>query len=200
MSDSRINLSTITGRVNAKAFELLDRHPEGISWTNLLSEIKKSDNSFHPKTVNGCIWKLVDKFPDKIYKPAKGLFRLVKYKTKEVESLIKARTVEEYVDNIPANARPMFYQLRDLVKKQLPNSEEVFSYGIVGYKIDDKRARVFISGWKDHVAMYPIPKNELLKSKLKPYIKGKGTLWFPLDKPLPLDIIKKSIEELSRPQ
>ena len=49
---------------------------------------------------------------------------------------------------------------------------------------------VFVSGWKDHVAIYPVPKDEALLPKLKPYIKGKGTLWFGLDQPLPNDLIE----------
>jgi len=72
--------SKVTERINAKAFELLEKHPEGLRWSELLSNIIASDSTFHPKTVNGCIWKLVDKFPDRIYKPSKGLFRLLKYK------------------------------------------------------------------------------------------------------------------------
>ena len=74
--------STITGRINTKALELLEQHPEGLRWSELLSKIKASDPSFHPKTVNGCVWKLVERFPDKVYKPSKGLFRLIKYKFK----------------------------------------------------------------------------------------------------------------------
>lgn len=73
----------ITHRINAKVFELLERHPEGLHWSELLSKIKASDHNFHPKTVNGCVWKLVQNFPDKVYKPSKGLFRLVKYKSAE---------------------------------------------------------------------------------------------------------------------
>jgi hypothetical protein len=72
--------SKVTERINAKAFELLEKHPEGLHWSELLSKIKASDPAFHPKTVNGSIWKLVEKFPDRIYKPSKGLFRLLKYK------------------------------------------------------------------------------------------------------------------------
>jgi len=72
---------TITGRINTKALELLQQHPEGLRWSDLISKIKASDPSFHPKTVNGSIWKLVQKFPDKVYKPSKGLFRLQKYKS-----------------------------------------------------------------------------------------------------------------------
>lgn len=72
--------ATITGRINATALKLLEKNPEGLRWSELLRKIKASDSSFHPKTVNGCVWKLIEKYPDKVYKPKKGLFRLKKYK------------------------------------------------------------------------------------------------------------------------
>ncbi len=81
--------STITGRVNAKIFELLEQYPEGVRWSELLSKIKASDPSLHPKTINGLVWKLVERFPDKVYKPSKGLFRLLKYKSKAKMNKIK---------------------------------------------------------------------------------------------------------------
>lgn len=71
--------TTVTGRINAKALEILEKNPEGVRWTDLLKMIQKWDPSLHPKTVNGCVWKLVENFPDKVYKPSKGLFRLKKY-------------------------------------------------------------------------------------------------------------------------
>lgn len=80
MNDKRINLSTITGQINAKAIELIGKDSVGIRWTDLSNAIKEADPTWHPKTVNGCVWKLVEKFPDIVYKPEKGLFRLVKYK------------------------------------------------------------------------------------------------------------------------
>jgi uncharacterized protein YdhG (YjbR/CyaY superfamily) len=109
----------------------------------------------------------------------------------------KPTTVDEYIANVPPAARPKFDELRQLVKNELPHAKEVLSYGIIGYKIDEKRARVFISGWKDHVAVYPIPKNNELQAKLTPYIKGKGTLWFNLDKPLPKSLIEKVVQHLA---
>ncbi|OGI16174.1 MAG: hypothetical protein A2Z52_01085 [Candidatus Moranbacteria bacterium RBG_19FT_COMBO_42_6] len=72
---------TITGNIYATAFKLLEQNPEGLHWSELLSKVKASDPNFHPKTVNGCVWKLVERFPDKVYKPSKGLFRLLKYKS-----------------------------------------------------------------------------------------------------------------------
>lgn len=71
--------STITGQINAKALELLEQFPEGLSWSELLRKIKESDPHLHPKTINGCIWKLIGKYPDQVYKPSKGLFRLKKF-------------------------------------------------------------------------------------------------------------------------
>lgn len=76
-----MNKYTVTGRINATVFKLLEQHPEGLRWSELLSKIEASDPSFHPKTVNGCVWKLVEKFPDKVYKPSRGIFRLLKYKS-----------------------------------------------------------------------------------------------------------------------
>ncbi|KKQ93515.1 MAG: hypothetical protein UT66_C0041G0002 [candidate division CPR2 bacterium GW2011_GWC1_39_9] len=73
--------STVTERINAKALELLEQYPEGLRFTELRSKIESSDHTFHPKTVNGTVWKLPQKFPDKVYKPSRGLFRLLKYKS-----------------------------------------------------------------------------------------------------------------------
>ncbi len=109
----------------------------------------------------------------------------------------KQSSVDEYVDRVPAAARPHFDALRDIVRNELPNASEVVSYGIVGYKIDAKRARVFVSGWKDHVAVYPVPKDEALRTELQPYIKGKGTLWFPLDQPLPTELVRRTVVALT---
>lgn len=76
----------VTERIYARAFELLEQHPEGLRFTELRAKIEESDFNFHPKTVNGCVWKLVQKFPDKVYKPSRGLFRLIKYKSIEQDT------------------------------------------------------------------------------------------------------------------
>ena len=71
------NPTTITGQINQKAIDILEKHPEGIRWSEMLRLIQEAFPDFHPKTINGCVWKLVDNFPDKVYKPEKGLFKLV---------------------------------------------------------------------------------------------------------------------------
>lgn len=74
-----INSSKVTERIRATALQLLDQHPEGLRWTDLRTLIEESDPGFHPKTVNGCVWKLVETYPDRVYKPEKGRFRLRKH-------------------------------------------------------------------------------------------------------------------------
>ncbi len=106
-------------------------------------------------------------------------------------------SVDEYIRSLPVASRNQFDELRKVVKGVLPHAEEVLSYGIIGYKIDEKRPRVFISGWRDHVAMYPIPKTTTLKNALKPYVKSKGTLWFALGEPLPRNLIREVVTELT---
>lgn len=80
MSRDLTNPNTITGQINALALELLDKNPAGIRWVDLLDMIQKAKPGFHPKTINGCVWQLVNNFPDKVHKPKKGLFKLKKNK------------------------------------------------------------------------------------------------------------------------
>ena len=82
MSEKNLNLTTKTGQIYNKIFILLEENSEGMRWADLLKKIQASDSSLHPKTINGCVWKLIDKYPEKVYKPSKGLFRLVKYRNK----------------------------------------------------------------------------------------------------------------------
>lgn len=113
-----------------------------------------------------------------------------------IKSSNKPTTVDEYIASVPLAARPKFDELRQLLSETIPQAKEVLSYGIVGYKIDDKRARVFISGWKDHLAIYPVPRDKELQIVLAPHIRGKGTLWFRLDEPLPKAQIRAAVAAL----
>jgi hypothetical protein len=67
---------TITGQIYDKIFELLEKNPEGIRWVDMNRMVQEAYPDFHPKTINGCVWKLIEKYPDKVYKPEKGLFKL----------------------------------------------------------------------------------------------------------------------------
>jgi hypothetical protein len=73
----------VTKRIKDKAIELLDQFPNGLRYSELHAKISASDNGFNSNTINGSIWNLDDLFPDKVYKPSKGLYRLLKYKPAE---------------------------------------------------------------------------------------------------------------------
>lgn len=69
----------ITQQINEKALAFLAKRPEGIRWAEMIRMLEKAFPDFHPKTINGCVWKLVEKYPDKVYKPEKGLFKMKKF-------------------------------------------------------------------------------------------------------------------------
>ena len=71
-----MNPNTITGKIYLTIFDLLEKFPEGLQWTQLNKMIEEVHPDFHPKTINGCVWKLIQKFPDRVEKPEKGLFKL----------------------------------------------------------------------------------------------------------------------------
>ncbi len=74
------NPTTITGQINQKAIYLLSDSPEGIRWSEMLKLIQSAYPEFHPKTINGTVWKLVENNPKEVYKPEKGLFKHTKFK------------------------------------------------------------------------------------------------------------------------
>jgi hypothetical protein len=70
------DLNTKTGRIYAAAFDILEKSPEGMRWSELNKRIEKLHPDLHPKTINGCVWKLPEKFPNQVYKPKRGIFKL----------------------------------------------------------------------------------------------------------------------------
>ncbi len=108
----------------------------------------------------------------------------------------KPETVDEYLDQVPAAARARLDELRGIVRESLTTSDEVLSYGILGYRTESGKVAVYASGWKDHVALYPLPASEELRSECAPYVRGKGTMWLALDAPLPRDLIVRVVGAL----
>jgi hypothetical protein len=80
----------VTKRIKNKALELLEQFPKGLRYSELHAKISAFDAGFNSNTINGCIWNLDAIFPDKVYKPSKGLFRLLKYRPADVDSTVTA--------------------------------------------------------------------------------------------------------------
>lgn len=77
----------VTKQIKDKAFELLKENPDGLTYSELKKKILDFNNDFNSNTINGSIWNLDTKFPKKIYKPSRGLFRLLEYKDPESDDL-----------------------------------------------------------------------------------------------------------------
>lgn len=70
---------SIKDRICRTAFELLKKHPEGIRYAEFVRFILSADSSLKQNTVHGTIWDLDRQFPDKVYKPSRGMFRLIQF-------------------------------------------------------------------------------------------------------------------------
>ena len=79
----------VTEKIKDKAFELLKDNPDGLRYSELVKFISENDEKLNRNTINGSIWNLDSQFPDKVYKPSRGLFRLLEFKDPETDELKK---------------------------------------------------------------------------------------------------------------
>lgn len=104
-----------------------------------------------------------------------------------------APSMDHYIASAPELQRSMLQQIRGRVHELAPAVTETISYQIPAFKLDG-RILVYMAAWKDHISIYPIPVvDEALQAELVPYVKGRGTLWFGLKKPLPLVLVDQLI-------
>ena len=102
-------------------------------------------------------------------------------------------TIDEYIESFPENVQSVLEKLRATVKEAAPEAVESISYDMPTFKLNGERLTYF-SAWKNHVGLYSIPEgNEAFRKELSPYAGEKGSLRFPLDKPIPYDLVKKIV-------
>ena len=100
---------------------------------------------------------------------------------------------------LPLVARKRLAAMRRLVKAAAPGVKEVVSYGIPAFRTE-RGIVIWIAGWKEHTAMYPITA-AMRKSggkTIAKYVKGKGTLHFPHDAPLPAALITRIVKSRAK--
>jgi uncharacterized protein YdhG (YjbR/CyaY superfamily) len=106
---------------------------------------------------------------------------------------VKATNIDEYIAAFPGDVQKKLQQMRAALRKAAPDAEEVISYGIPTFKL--KGNRVHFAAFKNHIGFYPAPRAiEVFKKELSAYKGGKGTIQFPLDKPLPLSLIGRMVK------
>ncbi|MDB5120636.1 MAG: hypothetical protein JWN56_1854 [Sphingobacteriales bacterium] len=107
---------------------------------------------------------------------------------------MKAATnnVDEYITGFPKETQLLLEKLRATIKNAAPEAEEMISYQMPAYKFHGML--VYFGGYKNHIGFYPTGSGiEIFKEEIKDLKYSKGTIQFPLDKPLPLDLVTKIV-------
>jgi len=104
-----------------------------------------------------------------------------------------AGTIDEYIAEFPSETRTMLEEMRALIRESAPGATETISYAIPTFDLNGRL--VHFAGFKHHVGFYPTGRGvEAFKEELAPYRSGKGSVQFPIGKPLPADLIRRIVE------
>lgn len=102
--------------------------------------------------------------------------------------------VDIYIDQFPSNVREKLSDIRNVIKQNAPEANESFAYGMPAYKLNG-RPLVYFAGFKNHIGFYATPTgHEEFKNELAGYKQGKGSVQFPIDEPMPLDLVKRIVQ------
>ena len=108
--------------------------------------------------------------------------------------MAKYQNVDEYMTQLPDDRRAVMEQLRSTIRSAAPDATEVISYNMPAFRV---RGRFLISyeAFKHHYSVFPWSDGmvEELGEEMKPYAVGKGTIRFPADKPIPLDLVARIV-------
>jgi uncharacterized protein YdhG (YjbR/CyaY superfamily) len=108
------------------------------------------------------------------------------------------RTVDEYIASFPTDVQEKLQHVRRAMRAAAPGTEEAISYGIPTFMLDG-RYLMYFAGWKRHISVYPIPAVDAqLGEEISRYKSGKGTLRFPLTKPIPYELIGRLVAAAMR--
>ncbi len=102
-------------------------------------------------------------------------------------------TVDEYISTFPVDTQVILEKMRQAIQKAAPDAVETISYNIPTFDLNGKHL-VFFAGWKHHISLYPIPAgDEAFQQQISRYKRVKSTVQFPLDKPIPYDLVEKIV-------
>ncbi len=105
----------------------------------------------------------------------------------------KSKNIDEYINAFPKDVQNILQEIRHIIKKAAPEAVEAMSYGIPTFDLDGKHL-VHFAGFKSHIGFYPTPSGiETFKKEISTYKWAKGSVQFPLDKPVPFGLIKKIV-------
>jgi len=102
-------------------------------------------------------------------------------------------TIDEYISSFPDDVQIILEQVRRTARNAAPAADETISYGMPTITLNG-RDLVSFAAWKRHIGLYPLPAaDDAFARELAPYRAAKGTVRFPLDKPIPYDLIARLV-------
>lgn len=108
------------------------------------------------------------------------------------ENKVTYGSIDEYISTFTPEVQDILQTLRQVIREEAPAAKEKISYQMPTFELHGNL--VHFAAFKNHIGFYPAPSGiEEFKEEVKEYHKSKGTLQFPLDKPLPYDMIRKIV-------
>jgi len=104
------------------------------------------------------------------------------------------KTIDEYIEAFPVDVQHILEKMRETIQQTAPEAVEAISYQMPTFKLNGKNL-VHFAAYKNHIGFYPIPSGiEAFKQELSPYKQGKGSVQFPIDKPIPYALVEKIVK------
>jgi len=105
----------------------------------------------------------------------------------------KFKTIDEYISSFPKSTQLILNEIRKNIKEVVPEATEAISYGMPTFKLNGNL--IHFAAYKHHIGFYPTPSGvEAFKKDLEKYKTSKGTIQFPIDQPIPLELFKRIVK------
>ena len=107
-----------------------------------------------------------------------------------------ASSVDEYLATLPPERRAAMEQLRQTIRAAAPDATETMAYNMPAFRSHGDQFLVSFDAYKHHYSLFPSTDGMVtaLGDELRPYLVGKGTIRFPADRPIPLDLVRRIVE------
>ena len=102
-------------------------------------------------------------------------------------------TIDQYISSFPVDIQSLLEQIRLTIHQAAPEAEEAIKYAMPTFVLNGNL--VHFAAFKHHIGFYPVPSGiDAFKKELSSYKGAKGSVQFPLDKPMPLDLISRIVQ------
>ena len=109
------------------------------------------------------------------------------------EPRLKFTRIDDYIKSFPEETQVILEQIRETIKKTAPDAQETINYGIPTFTLNGNL--VHFAAFNSHIGFYPTPSGiSAFKTALSEYENAKGSVKFPIDKPMPLELITKIVQ------